>query len=158
MKKAKGKKKKIAIVIIILALILLTVIIFAHNNIHNSRNKIREEISSYVTTNDTKLTEFSIQYLNHETKEKKFDDVEVDGIYGDKHKIVQFYYSGEGIAPASIYYGFYYSPDDVPSDFDGMGYDLSKVSDNEWEWSAEGDDGGYTKKIMDGWYYYEAWY
>ena len=27
-----------------------------------------------------------------------------------------------------------------------------------WKWHDEGDNGGITKKIGNGWYYYEAWF
>ena len=39
---------------------------------------------------------------------------EEDGAY------VRFYCGGAGLAPSSSYYGFYYSPDDVPLDVEGM--------------------------------------
>ena len=34
-----------------------------------------------------------------------------------------------------LHYGFYYSPDDVPTAYQNTNNKLSAVSDDEWEWS-----------------------
>jgi len=63
-----------------------------------------------------------------------------------------------GIASASKYYGFYYSPDDVPAAYQNANNILAAVSNNEGEWSDGTDNGGRTIKILKDWYYYEAWF
>ena len=73
-----------------------------------------------------------------------------------EHMMVDFYVTGLGIAPASTYYGFYYSPDDVPLVYGNYDIVLTQCEKNTWEWSANGDNKGVTKKIADCWYYYEA--
>lgn len=73
-----------------------------------------------------------------------------------EHMMVDFYVTGLGIAPASTYYGFYYSPDDVPLVYGNYDIVLTQCDKNTWEWSANGDNKGVTKKIADCWYYYEA--
>lgn len=84
--------------------------------------------------------------------------VDVMGIYGDTNKIVQFYYSGFGMGSATKYYGFYYSPTDVPVPYCNDDYELTETSAGEWTWDGDGDNGGIIKKIKDNVYYYEAWF
>lgn len=86
------------------------------------------------------------------------DEVKATGIYKGDTDIVQYDFSGKGIAPASIYYGFYYSPDDIPVPYDNADYDLELKSADEWTWDGVGDNGGIIRKICENWYYYEAWF
>ena len=53
------------------------------------------------------------------------------------------------------YYGFYYSPDDVPLAFQNVPVPLEESS-NGWQWQAEGDDRGSTHRLSPGWFYFEA--
>ncbi len=80
---------------------------------------------------------------------------DVDVIKGE-HLIVDFFVTGYGLAPSGGYYGFYYSPEDLP-----MMYmdDMAKLTEYEpgaWKWQGVGDNDGVIKKITDCWYYYEA--
>lgn len=84
--------------------------------------------------------------------------VDVMGIYGDTNKIVQFYYSGFGMGSATKYYGYYYSPNDVPVPYCNDDYVLMETSAEEWTWNGDGDNGGIIKKIRNNVYYYEAWF
>ena len=142
------KKKRI----IIFLLFILIVIIYK-----SITNPLRQ-ITFYVEKNKEALNEFSEAYFAGETQEEKFGDIEVNGIFGTDPEILQFFYSGKGIVPASVYYGFYYSPTDTPTTFQGYNYALTEVDDNEWEWEAGGDNGGRIKKLDTCWYYYEAWF
>lgn len=54
------------------------------------------------------------------------------------------------------YYGYYYSPDDVPLAFQNTDTKLTQDGHDYWVWQAEGDNHGATSKIMDHWYYFEA--
>lgn len=55
------------------------------------------------------------------------------------------------------YYGCYYSPDDVPLAFQNIDVPLSRSSDGEgWQWQTDGDDHGYTRRLSERWYYFEA--
>ena len=53
------------------------------------------------------------------------------------------------------YYGFYYSPDQVPLAFQNTGVPLVP-SDGGWCWQGEGDNHGTTRLISPGWYFFEA--
>ena len=115
-----------------------------------------KEISKYVAQNESTLRRECEHYLEQDYVNK--EDAHVMGIYRGEHKIVQFFCSGKGIAPTSVYYGFYYSPDDIPVPYCNGNEDLQMVSEDEWTWEDIGDNGGRIRKIRDNWYYYEAWF
>jgi len=73
-----------------------------------------------------------------------------------EHVIVDFFVSGFGIAPASTYYGFYYSPEDLVLPYLEERAVLTEYEKDAWSWQGSGDNKGVTKKIADCWYYYEA--
>ena len=73
-----------------------------------------------------------------------------------EHVVVDFFVTGYGIAPSGGYYGFYYSPEDLPlMALDGMAK-LKEYEPGAWTWQGNGDNDGVIKKITDCWYYYEA--
>lgn len=73
-----------------------------------------------------------------------------------EHVVVDFFVTGFGLAPSSTYYGFYYSPEDLPMmALDGMAK-LTEYEPDAWNWQGVGDNDGIIKKIADCWYYYEA--
>lgn len=86
------------------------------------------------------------------------ETIDVMDIYGDTNEIVQFHYSAFGIVPASKYYGFYYSPSDIPVPYCNDDYALTEIEAGEWTWNGDGDNGGKIIKIKDHVYYYEAWF
>ena len=53
------------------------------------------------------------------------------------------------------YYGFYYSPDDVPLAFQNTAVSLEETAEG-WTWRAEGDNHGFTRRLSPCWYYFEA--
>ena len=69
---------------------------------------------------------------------------------------VEFELSSWGISPASVYEGFYYSPEDKPLGFQGVSVHF--VPDgNGWTWSEpSGDNRQYTERIASHWYCYKA--
>ena len=115
-------------------------------------------ISRYVNHNEGNLRASCEFYLEQKHVNKADTEIDVMGIYGGEHKIVQFFYSGKGIAPSGVYYGFYYSPDDIPVPYCNGNEELKMVSEDEWTWEEVGDNGGRIRKIRDNWYYYEAWF
>lgn len=121
-------------------------------------NNPYRRIEHYVNKNHVELTVDCKNFLKNGVVEKNYDGIKIDGIFGDEYKIVQFYFSGFGIAPSSKYYGFYYSPKDIPVTYQNDNSKLIKKSQNEWEWNSSGDNGGIIRKIQECWYYYEAWF
>lgn len=127
--------------------------------IMNFINNPERNIRSFVKANEAELVEIAEQYLDYEQGlDKYYKKVEIDGVFEGEYPIVQFYYSGFGIAPLGTYYGFYYSPDDAVTTYCNEDYPVKMCADGEWEWSGVGDNSGVTKKIQDNWYYYEAWF
>ena len=86
----------------------------------------------------------------------EIDDIESIYFFDGEHKMVEFMIDGDGVIPPAPYYGFYYSPDDVPLAFQNINVSLTEYAENEWKWTAEGDNHGITKKIINRWYYFEA--
>ena len=74
--------------------------------------------------------------------------------------VIDFYCGGAGMGPATSYYGFYYTAEDVPAAiFCGTSLgskELLAQDGKGFSVSAEGDDHYYTEKILDHFYYYEA--
>lgn len=70
--------------------------------------------------------------------------------------MVEFWCWSWGLVPSSTYKGFYYSENDEPIPFQGVAQKLVMDGDG-WVWQEPGSDNhGYTEKIMDDWYYFEA--
>jgi len=139
--------------IIIIALLIIPAI-YTTRFISNPERRIK----NFVNQNSEELVTIAEASLNSDTTIKTYKGVKVEQAFSGDNDIVQFYYGGVGIAPASKYYGFYYSPDDVPTAYQNTNNKLSAVSDDEWEWSDSTDNGGRTIKIMKNWFYYEAWF
>ncbi len=55
------------------------------------------------------------------------------------------------------YYGFYYSPDDVPLSFQNTDCLLSETATG-WQWQSESGNHGSTRRISPCWYYFEAFF
>lgn len=73
-----------------------------------------------------------------------------------EHVIVDFFVTGYGLAPSGGYYGFYYSPEDLPVMYMDEMAKLTEYEAGAWAWQGTGDNKGVIKKITDCWYYYEA--
>jgi len=70
--------------------------------------------------------------------------------------LVEFEMSSWGIVPASAYEGFYYSPEDKPMGFQGIGVQFTPEGAG-WAWrEASGDNRQYTERITAHWYWYKA--
>ena len=72
---------------------------------------------------------------------------------------MEFYCGGSGLVPSSSYYGFYYSPDDLPLAVDvTLTENLGPEGDGFGWGEPDGDNRYYTERIMKNWYYYESHY
>lgn len=104
-------------------------------------------------------------HRNHALLEERIDNnqpipVNIDFLYDNDwsrdHKIYEFTIGTKGLVPSSSYYGCYYSPDDVPVAFQNMDVELTCDEDGVWHWQGDGDNHGFTYKIRDKWYYFQA--
>lgn len=131
-------------------------IIFTLKYIVNSEHLI----GAFVYMNNEELEVIAEEYLNSDTGIESYKGIRVAGVFRGENDIVEFDFWGIGLVPSTTYYGFYYSPDDVPAVFQNAPTSvavLSPVTDEEWEWSEENtDNGGRTIRIMKNWFYYEA--
>lgn len=146
-------KKRILLIILICSVV--TLIIYCIN-----RDQQEKKIIAFVEENKSDLLRIASRQLEGDFSVSTYKNIKIDGVFknSESESIVQFFYSGAGIAPAGIYYGFYYSPTDTPAAF--QNFDISLKRENgKWSWSEENtDNGGITKRISEGWYYYEAWF
>lgn len=143
---------------------------------------------------EAELTQIAEEYLAADagTKQKMLEKQQISchgarlsGLFPET--VAAFYLVGFGLAPSSTYYGFYYSPDDIPvgtgegtlheiqngnteeSKYEDTEYEDTKQKDTEkdnletekgdhWEWQGYGDNGGEIVKIKAHWYYYKCWF
>ena len=107
-----------------------------------SQLRYEKRIQKFVLRNEEELTEFTKNYLAVEQRERRhmFEEwkeengysVQLTGLFPED--VVAFYMGGFGLAPSSVYYGFYYSPEDIP------------VGTGEGQLvKAEGDNAGWSK-------------
>ena len=68
-----------------------------------------------------------------------------------EHDMVEYTVTAAG----DTYYGFYYSPDDVPLACQNTEVPLTEA-EKGWAWRAEGDNHGYTYQLKENWFYFEA--
>ena len=69
-----------------------------------------------------------------EWKEENGYSVQLTGLFPEN--VVAFYMGGFGLAPSSVYYGFYYSPEDIPVGT-GEGQLVKAEGDNAgWSWQG----------------------
>ena len=97
-----------------------------------SQLRYEKRIQKFVLRNEEELTEFTKNYLAVEQRERR-------------HMF-------------EVYYGFYYSPEDIPVGT-GEGQLVKAEGDNAgWSWQGYGDNGGEIQKIKPHWYYYKCWF
>lgn len=101
--------------------------------------------------------EQTARQLLEDGEEHEVEDVESVFVFDGEYPMVEFMVERDGMIPPAQYFGFYYSPSDVPLAFQNIDVPLTEYKENEWEWSEEGDNRGVTKKITECWYYFEAW-
>lgn len=137
------------------------------------------KVNRFVLKYEAELTEMAEDYLAADSgerlrlfetsNEKTFHGAQLTGLFPEE--VAAFYMGGFGLVPSASYYGFYYSPDDIPiSNGEGT---LRKIPDEEtdrmrktdsksqkecWYWQGYGDNGGEIVKIKEHWYYYKCWF
>lgn len=125
-----------------------------------------KRIQKFVLRNEEELTEFTKNYLAVEQRERRhmFEEwkeengysVQLTGLFPED--VVAFYMGGFGLVPSAVYYGFYYSPEDIPVGT-GEGQLVKAEEDSAcWSWQGYGDNGGEIRRIKPKWYYYKCWF
>ncbi len=81
--------------------------------------------------------------------------IKTANVWGTDPFIVEFCTGGFGLAPASVYRGFYYSQNGKPAAFQNGPQTLVPTKDG-WEWSGPGDNGGTTQHLEGSWFLFQA--
>ena len=142
-------KRRYLIVISIILLIAAFRIAVYKTHMHS--DGIKSMIFSYVLDNNSDLDECI--HNKEYTSITAFNGHSIKPTY--RMECVEFFCCGEGIGPDGIYYGFYYSPDDHPHNFE---YELQPLQKNDdgYLWVQEkGNCYFYTERILPFYYYYE---
>lgn len=156
MKRQENKVVKVIRKIVVIFLIFITVLYLTTNIIPHIRSYRNKNSISNIVRNNLGL-------LNNSIKDNSYNDaLEIEGIkdihFFETHEgstYIDYFYSGFGIAPSGVYYGFYYHSIDEPIGYQGVNDKLTK-DEQGWAWQEpHGDNWYYTEKIEDHWYYYE---
>lgn len=142
--------KKLPLIVIILACCIFIVLFLPENCIFRFVKIHHSELQGFIQDN--------LQNLVDEKKDvtNEFLGCKIEYVANGIVPIVQFNYSAIGITTASSYYGFYYSPDDLPHAYWNYDTPLKKINSNEWSYRMDGDNHGITKRIRQNWYYYKV--
>ena len=145
----KTKRRRIILII----LVAFICVIFAVGKIFSPERAVLRTFKA----NEAALNEMVQSYLAGDTAALRTDIPGVQSVqywHGD-NGMIEFFVKGRGIAPASSYFGFYYSVDGAPLAFQNTKVTLIESGDG-WKWTHGGDNRGYTEHISGNWYYYEA--
>ena len=142
-----NRKKRVVIsVLIVLVIIAVSCILIV------PANKIKIVLNIW----GDEFKENSIQVLENESAKERMHGVILDGVFEEsENEIVQYTVKAFGLPSAGAYYGFYYSPNDVPAAFQNVHCTLKEEGENHWSWSNDGAS-GITYKISENFYYYKA--
>ncbi len=147
-------KKKLYKIILLAAIIIcafiMILLLLPENKVFRFVNKHQSELQGFIQ-----------DFFQNHTDEsgnmpKEFLGCSIEYVSNGTVPIIQFTYSGSGIAPSSDYYGFYYSPDDQPHVYWNYEAPMEKTASNKWTYQMGGDNHGLTKKIRENWYYFKA--
>ena len=109
-----------------------------------------KRVTRYVEAHQSELQAAMDAYFDRDQPLAYDGDIPAVNDWPGKHLMVEYLlFTGTG------YYGFYYSPDDVPLAFQNAALPLTE-NDDGWQWQGEGDDHGSTRRLFPRWYYFEA--
>ena len=77
----------------------------------------------------------------------EIEDIESMYVFEGEHNMVEFMVDGDGMIPPAQYYGFYYSPDDVPLPFQNVKVPLTEYKENEWSGQMKAIIGALQKRL-----------
>lgn len=143
-----GNRKKRVVISVLIVLVIIAVSCI----LNVPANKIKIVLNIW----GDEFKENSIQALENESAKERMHGVIQDGVFEDsENEIVQYTVKAFGLPSVGAYYGFYYSPNDVPAAFQNVHCILKEEGENHWSWSNDGAS-GITYKISENFYYYKA--
>lgn len=146
------KRRRGSIILVVVGLVALVAIVGVASMALDAQRRIFSMVKQRQV-----VYEQAAHQLLEDGEVLEIEDIESMYVFEGEHNMVEFMVDGDGMIPPAQYYGFYYSPDDVPLPFQNVKVPLTEYKENEWEWTEEGDNRGITKKITECWYYFEAW-
>lgn len=115
-----------------------------------SRFTPERRVTRYVEAHQSELQAAMDAYFDQGQPLAYDGDIPAVNDWPGKHPMVEYLlFAGAG------YYGFYYSPDDVPLAFQNAPVPLEETGGG-WQWQGEGDDHGSTRRLSPRWYTFEA--
>ena len=138
------KKKTIAVMLVIVAVLLGLVF----------KDKL---IRSYVSLCHDKLENYSTQILSSNERTTGRYGVWKTSGYPEEN-MVEFRTGGWGLAPSSIYKGFYYSGDNTHKLFSAAYKDTvtMEINGDNASWTDGTDNHGVSVRIIENWFWFEA--
>ena len=115
-------------------------------------NDKQQRVTEYVLEHQKELEQNAKAYFENGEYLSYAGEIETANVWDGEHPMVEYMMDEPS---GSTYYGFYYSPDDAPLAFQNANYPCEET-EGGWTWHAEGDNHGFTSRITDGWYYFEA--
>ncbi len=114
-----------------------------------ARGDRRERTARYIQRNRAALEAFA--------------ELTADGTYNSwtvsywpELGMAEFETGASGLGSSTSYWGFYYSPEDVPLPLMGTAEMRYTPSGSGWRWEEpEGDNWAYTQRLTESWYWYE---
>jgi hypothetical protein len=121
-----------------------------------TEHKIKNVIIDSVNNDLDDFTSYSMKMISEKISSGEMNDFQVqkDTDYPD---VINYFYKGKGIGSGSIYYGFYYVPDDnVDVAFNSI---LEKKDNDSWFYQEKSSDNTmYLEKIKASFYFYKNTY
>ena len=109
-----------------------------------------KRVARYVASHQSELQSSMDAYFHRGLPLSHDSAIPAVNHWPGQHPMVEYIlFTGSG------YYGFYYSPDDVPLAFQNAPISLEETPTG-WQWRGEGDDHGSTRRLSPHWYYFEA--
>ena len=103
--------------------------------------------------------DFLLQCITDNDPERAKEVAGIQSVSIEKNHYAAFDCGGHGLIPSSSYYGFYYSPKDIPLAVDVTRSENLVPQGDGFGWEEpDGDNRYYTERIMENWYYYESHY
>lgn len=147
MKIFQGKKSAVSFTLII-CLIIIVYLLLRHNSASKSA------VISYVQNNKSELETYIRDMDTSENMDTAIYNNWDVSCYPNSG-MVEFLVSTKGFGASSTYYGFYYSPQNIPMGYQEQNVELLK-NETGWQWSEPNSDNQYyTEKITDNWYWFE---
>lgn len=112
-------------------------------------------IRHYVKKNHTELEQYALSLLAEEKREDRFGPWRVS--CWSEEGTVEFHTGGYGLAPSSVYKGFYYSVHDRHHIAVVGSFPTAEEGDTA-TWSLGGDNGGESTRFAKRWFWFEAWF